>query len=254
MARDVKRLIQPVGLIARPAAESSYPARPAWGADLPWHRPVGFRPAGSGDGYFLAKRVFDLVFALLALVLLAPLLLLIALAIRLESPGPILFRQERVGRQARRFTLYKFRTMRPDRRNRQASISFDERRHSLKTAYDPRVTRFGRLLRKTSLDELPQLLNVLRGEMSLVGPRPEQCEMLKFYQPDDYRRHLALPGLTGWWQINARCQRGVWVDPADDLRQKLADDLYYIDHRSFWFDLRVMLRTVPVVLSRRGAL
>jgi lipopolysaccharide/colanic/teichoic acid biosynthesis glycosyltransferase len=254
MARDVKRLIQPVGFIARPAVETSYPARPTWGGgDLPWRRPVDYR-AGPREVYLGVKRVFDIVFALLALVLLAPLLLLIALAIRLEGPGPVLFRQERVGRQARRFILYKFRTMRPDRRARQASIGFDERRRSLKTAYDPRVTRVGRILRKACLDELPQLLNVLLGDMSLVGPRPEQCEMLKFYQSDDYRRHLALPGLTGWWQINARCSRGLWVDPADDLRQKLADDLYYIDHRSFWFDLRVMLLTIPVVVSRRGAL
>jgi lipopolysaccharide/colanic/teichoic acid biosynthesis glycosyltransferase len=203
--------------------------------------------------YLLAKRTLDILAASAVLLLLLPVLVLIALAIRLDSPGPVLFRQPRLGWQAHTFTMFKFRTMRPVRRVGDASIAHPDRGTSLKSSANPRITRLGRFLRRSSLDELPQLLNVLRGEMSLVGPRPEQVEMLDFYRPEHYRRHQAVPGLTGWWQVNGRCRRPDGSLPELDLAQKLADDEEYIRRRSFWFDLKILLLTIPVVLGQRGA-
>jgi len=198
--------------------------------------------------------LFDIVVSAALLVALAPLMGLICVAILLEDKWPIIYRQERIGQYGHRFMMYKFRTMRPDLRKRQVSIPFEDRRRSFKSDRDPRVTRLGRLLRRTCLDELPQLLNVFKGEMSLVGPRPEQPEMLGHYRPEHFQRHLVLPGVTGWWQINSRCQRRGSVEPERDLQQKLLDDLHYLRHRSFQFDLRVLLETIHVVLSRRGAI
>lgn len=213
------------------------------------------RPRTAGWSFYpVVKRGLDIAVAATALLLLAPLFLLIAVAIQVGSPGPPFFRQERVGRYGRRFRIYKFRTMVADRRREQGSIEFPDRRHSLKSERDPRVTRVGSWLRRTSLDELPQLLNILQGTMSLVGPRPEVVEMLQYYRPAHYLRHAVVPGLTGWWQINGRCLRGAGIDPETDLRQKLADDLTYIQQQSFWFDLGIILATVPVVLRWRGAL
>jgi lipopolysaccharide/colanic/teichoic acid biosynthesis glycosyltransferase len=143
--------------------------------------------------------------------------------------------------------------MRPERRNRHIRIDFPDRRRALKVDGDPRITRVGRILRRTSLDELPQLLNILRGEMSFVGPRPELPELVAHYRVPHYSRHTVVPGLTGWWQVHGRCLRGDGCPPADDLERKLADDLYYLEHRSLGFDARVLLLTVPVVMSGRGA-
>lgn len=237
-------------------AVGNHPQHPG---TLPQWAPAGASPwslAADGEalGYLVAKRALDVFLAGIALILLSPFFALIALAIRLEGPGPILYRQERIGHRARRFFMFKFRTMRPDRRGTQHEIEFVDRRISFKTERDPRVTAVGWWLRRTSIDELPQLINVLHGEMSLVGPRPEQPEMLRYYKPQHYQRHLLVPGLTGWWQINARCRRGDCVDPEEDLQEKLSDDLYYIEHRSFWFDLRILLMTIAVVIARRGAI
>lgn len=204
--------------------------------------------------YVIAKRCLDLALASIALVLLGPLLLVVALLVRLQGPGPIIYRQPRIGIRGRRFYMLKFRTMRPDRRARENEIEFNERRLTLKSGADPRVTRIGRVLRSTSLDEIPQIFNVLRGEMSIVGPRPEQPEMLKYYGTEHYQRHIVLPGLTGWWQVNSRCLRGDWVSPKEDLEGKLKDDLHYLAHRSFWFDVKIILHTVLVVVLRRGAI
>ena len=203
--------------------------------------------------YLLAKRTLDILAASAILLLLLPVLVVIALAIRFDSSGPVLFRQPRLGWQARTFTMFKFRTMRPEHRVGDVPGADPDRSTSLKSSANPRITRLGRFLRRTSLDELPQLLNVLRGEMSLVGPRPEQVEMLAFYGPEHYRRHQAVPGLTGWWQVNGRCRRPDGTLPEVDLAQKLADDEEYIRRRSFWFDLKILLRTIPVVLGQRGA-
>jgi lipopolysaccharide/colanic/teichoic acid biosynthesis glycosyltransferase len=212
--------------------------------------PLVGRPA---PGYLVSKRVFDILLASLLLIAAVPVLLLIALAVKLDSPGAILYRQHRVGYRGKSFCMLKFRSMRPERRNRCTLIDFPDRRRALKVGSDPRITRVGRILRRTSLDELPQLLNILRGEMSFVGPRPELPELVAHYRVPHYIRHAVVPGLTGWWQVHGRCLRSDGCVPAEDLDCKLADDLYYLQHRSLRFDARVLLLTVPVVMSGRGA-
>ena len=194
-------------------------------------------PAGS-RAYRLSKRVLDVVVAALGLLLLSPLLLLLALLIRLDSPGPALFVQPRVGQRGRLFPMLKFRTM--------AHGSTLPRVGPHKRPDDARVTRVGRLLRRTSLDELPQLLNVLVGQMSLVGPRPElPAIVLAHYAPWQYRRLLVPQGMTGWWQVTGR--------GAKLLYQHTADDLYYLAHAGLGLDLQILARTVRAVLRRDGA-
>lgn len=184
------------------------------------------------------KRAGDVCFSALVLALTAPLLLLIALAVRRSGPGPIIFRQERAGQHGRRFIMLKFRTMRHDA-DAADDAEWDKSRH------DPRVTRVGALLRRTSLDELPQFFNVLRGEMSVVGPRPEIAVLADQYEWWQRKRFEVPQGITGWWQINGRSDR--------PLRQHIEDDLYYVSHYSLWLDLQILLRTVIVVLTGRGA-
>jgi lipopolysaccharide/colanic/teichoic acid biosynthesis glycosyltransferase len=203
--------------------------------------------------YLTAKRVIDVVLAGILLILIIPLLLTIALAIWLESGGPVLYVQPRIGHSGRTFAMLKFRTMRRDRRVRSVPIDFPDRRRALKVRDDPRITHVGRLLRRVSLDELPQLMNVLHGQMSLVGPRPELREVVAEYTPIHYLRHVAPPGITGWWQIHGRCLRPDACHLQEDLEAKFADDLYYLAHRSLSFDLKILLLTIPVVLRGRGA-
>ena len=204
--------------------------------------------------YSLAKRALDLTAATLMLFLLTPALATIVLFLWCEGTRPVLYRQRRIGRGGRLFWMLKFRTMRPDRRRQQQLIDFPDRRRCLKVGHDPRITSFGGFLRRTSLDELPQLLNVIRGEMSLVGPRPELLEMLHYYHEDrHFVRHDVTPGLTGWWQINSRTIRQPEVDPKDDLEAKVRDDSHYVSHRSLWLDLTILIRTAQVVVLGRGA-
>ncbi len=193
------------------------------------------------------KRTMDIVIAATVLVLAAPLMLLIALAIKLDSPGPILFRQVRIGKGGKPFVLYKFRSMVDGADKQQQALLRATGRSPLlfKLRDDPRVTRVGRFLRRTSLDELPQFWNVLKGEMSVVGPRPPVPEEVAAYQDWHLQRLLVTPGLTGLWQVNGRS------DLTFDEMVRL--DLYYVENWSPWLDLKVMLRTVPVVLTGRGA-
>lgn len=189
--------------------------------------------------YLRIKRLLDVVVALVGLVACAPLFLVIALLIKLDSPGPVFFGQARVGYRGRIFRMVKFRTMAAG--SERAVPTGVHKRPD-----DPRVTRVGRWLRRTSLDELPQLINVLRGEMSLVGPRPEVVEIvLERYQPWQYQRFLVPQGLTGWWQVTGRSTKV--------MHQHTEDDLYYIAHASLWFDLEILLRTIPAVLRGHGA-
>jgi undecaprenyl phosphate N,N'-diacetylbacillosamine 1-phosphate transferase len=189
-------------------------------------------------GVTMAERLRDIIVASVALVLLAPLMALIALAVRLSSPGPALFRQWRLGLNGRPFQLLKFRTMihnAPDLRNPDGS--------AYTGVDDPRVTPLGRFLRATSLDELPQLINVLKGEMSLVGPRPDQVDQLRFYTEREKERLKVRPGLTGLAQISGR-NRITW-------EQRKALDVEYVERKSFWLDLVILVRTVPYVLLRK---
>ncbi len=185
------------------------------------------------------KRVMDLTLASIALAASSPALILISLLIKLDSPGPALIRQQRVGENGRLFGMLKFRTMRADAQH--------NTEHSLphKRRDDPRVTRLGRFLRRYSLDELPQLINVLKGEMSLVGPRPELPWLVDRYESWQRRRFAVPPGMTGWWQVNGRSDR--------PMHLHVEDDLYYIRNYSLWLDVLILLKTVPAVLSGRGA-
>jgi len=190
----------------------------------------------------LLKRLNDIVFSLVGILLSAPLLPLIALAIRLDSPGTVLFRQIRLGEAEKEFELYKFRTMQQDAEVKTGAVWSCEN--------DPRITRVGRLLRKSRLDELPQLFNVLRGNMSLVGPRPERpefVEQLKEVIPYYSKRHTLKPGVTGWAQV--RYPYGASIE---DAHEKLKYDLYYIKHYSLSLDMLVIVETVKVVLLGRG--
>ena len=196
----------------------------------------------------LIKRLFDLVVSGLLLALLSPLMLGIALLIKLDSPGPVFFRQQRVGEGARLFWMAKFRSMVHGAEQQEPALISQAGGHALfvKTPDDWRITRLGRLLRRTSLDELPQLINVLKGEMSLVGPRPELPWLLETYAPWQLER-LAVPqGMTGWWQVNGRMQRAT-------PQQRIEDDLFYIRNRSLCLDLRILWRTIKAVIQGEGA-
>lgn len=195
--------------------------------------------AMAGEKPRSAKRVLDVLVSGAAVIALSPVMAAIAIAVRLTSRGPALFRQRRLGRGGSPFTLYKFRTMRagaPDVRNADGS--------TYNAPDDPRLTRLGRFLRATSLDELPQLLNVLKGDMSLVGPRPELVDQLRFYSPEDKRRLLVRPGITGLAQLSGR-NTAAWSE-----RRQL--DLDYVRRRSLWLDASILFRTLPYVLLRRG--
>ena len=181
----------------------------------------------------IGKRAMDLALAVVALVLLSPVLAGTAAAILLTDGRPVLFRQRRPGRNGVPFTIIKFRTMRPPR-DGEVPYHTD----------DVRLTRLGRLLRSTSLDELPELWNVLRGEMSLVGPRPLLMEYLPAYTEEQRRRHAVRPGITSWAAVNGRHQ--------SRFEDRLALDVWYVDHRSARLDLRILLMTVAQVVQRKG--
>jgi exopolysaccharide biosynthesis polyprenyl glycosylphosphotransferase len=208
---------------------------------------ISLRESALTEPQRMLKRIFDVVASALLLLLLAPLIGLIALAIKLESSGSVFFFQERIGQHGQRFKMIKFRSMYQDAEQRWREVARrDAEGHLLhKSDDDPRVTRVGGKLRRTSLDELPQLLNVLRGEMSLVGPRPEMPYIAAEYQPWQWQRFRVPPGMTGWWQVNGRSD---WP-----MHLNTEDDLYYIQNYSFWLDLRILLKTVTVVLRGHGA-
>ncbi len=179
------------------------------------------------------KRLFDLLIVVPGLILISPILAALAIAVRFTLGSPVLFRQRRPGYLAQPFTLYKFRTM-SDERDAEGNVMPDA----------ARLTRFGRLLRSLSLDELPELFNVLKGEMSLVGPRPLLMRYLDRYSPEQARRHDVLPGITGWAQINGR-NTNTW-------EQKFEYDVWYVDHGSFRLDTKILLITFWKVLTREG--
>ena len=213
--------------------------------------------------YFLAKRSLDVTGAALGLLLLSPLLVVAAVLTRLTSRGPAFFRQERVGYGGRRFIMYKFRSMYVDSDDRLHRAAYEQflrgersngkvdadllaqEQAKERAPGDPRITPLGNLLRRSSIDELPQLFNVLLGEMSLVGPRPPIPYEVGLYQPWHLARLETLPGMTGFWQIHGRSR--VSFD------QMVRMDLEYIQNQSFWYDIKLLLLTIPAVLSRKGA-
>lgn len=209
---------------------------------------IGLKTARIAGWNYWLKRSMDILIAGAVLTVLSPLALLVAIAIRLDSEGPVLFRQERVGRGGRRFTCYKFRTMVRDAQHQQQEIiqqggGVDERLVKLRD--DPRRTRVGKWLRLTSIDELPQFLNVLKGDMSVVGPRPQVPEEVAQYDDWHYDRLEVTPGLTGLWQVSGRSNL--------TFDEMVRLDLYYAEHWSPWLDIKIMLRTIPAILTARGA-
>lgn len=197
-------------------------------------------------GYELAKRIMDVSLCLLVLPFLLPLFLLCALLIWLDDPGPIFFKQLRTGKGGVRFRMYKFRTMVTNAEElKQKYAHLNELTWpDFKMTNDPRVTRIGRILRKTSLDELPQIINVIKGDMSLVGPRPTSFDV-STYSLRHTERLEVLPGITGLWQISGRSDI--------DFDQRLLLDIEYIERRSLWFDIQILFRTVIAVFKQEGA-
>lgn len=218
--------------------------------------------------FYYTKRVIDTVLASIVTLLLAPLMLLVAIAIRLDSPGPVFFVQRRVGSrrvvrngrvewEVRPFNVFKFRSMvqnADDALHRAYIEAFvkgeveesDSERSRFKLTGDPRITRVGRIIRKTSLDELPQLFNVLRGEMSLVGPRPvPEYEVEQYSQAWHYDRLLTLPGITGLWQVEGRC--------LVEFDEMIRMDLDYVRRQSPWLDFMILVKTIPAVIRGDGA-
>lgn len=179
------------------------------------------------------KRLLDLLLALIGFISLSPLIVLTAALVRLKLGRPVLFRQKRPGLHGRPFVLYKFRTM-TEERDRDGELLSD----------DVRLTRFGKWLRRLSLDELPQLINVMKGDLSLVGPRPLLMEYLPLYSSEEARRHEVKPGITGWAQVNGR--------NAISWQQKLGLDVWYVDNRGFWIDLKILWMTLARVVRGEG--
>lgn len=179
------------------------------------------------------KRTFDMLSALLGLIVVSPVLIATAILVRIKLGSPILFKQQRPGLNAQLFNVYKFRTM-------TAQLDADGRL----LPDEVRLTPFGKLLRRLSLDELPQLVNVIKGELSLVGPRPLLIQYLPLYSPEQARRHKVRPGITGWAQVNGR--------NAISWEEKFKLDVWYVDHQSFWFDLKILWMTFNKVFKREG--
>jgi lipopolysaccharide/colanic/teichoic acid biosynthesis glycosyltransferase len=232
------------------------PYAPAFPSRISLLPPV-VESVGAGRSVGMAmKRLMDAVAALIGLVVLGPLMLVIAAVVRLESPGPALFRQVRLGKNSSPFEFYKFRTMvdgnDPDIHKRyveqlitRPSAELKGDGGAFKIERDPRVTRFGALLRRSSLDELPQLINVLRGDMSLVGPRPPLPYEVELYSDRARRRLECEPGITGLWQVSGRC-----LTTFDEMVEL---DIKYIDNWTLGLDLWILIRTLPAVLSEKGA-
>ena len=184
--------------------------------------------------YKSVKRVLDFVFSLFALIVFSPLMAVAAVMIKLDDGGPALFRQKRPGKNGEIFEVYKFRTM--------SVRTEDENGRPLSDM--ERMTKIGRALRKTSIDELPQFINVFKGEMSFIGPRPLLCEYLNLYSPEQARRHEVRPGISGWAQVNGR--------NAITWEEKFDYDVYYVDNMSFGFDIKILIKTVANVISGAG--
>jgi exopolysaccharide biosynthesis polyprenyl glycosylphosphotransferase len=208
---------------------------------------LNLRRTPTSEPRLAVKRAIDLVGGLVGLLLAGPIMLVAAIAIKVDSKGPIFFKQVRAGRNGRKFTMFKFRSMVVDAEELKARLAHLNEMSGpvFKIKQDPRITKVGRILRKTSIDELPQLFNIVTGDMSLVGPRPPLPSEVEQYEPWQRRRLSVKPGLTGLWQVSGRNQV--------DFEEWMQLDLDYIDNWSLWLDLKIIARTVPVVLLRSGA-
>lgn len=202
-----------------------------------------------GKLYFICKRCFDVIFSLLALILLSPLFLLVAFMIHHADGGSVIYRRRCVSAKGD-YDMLKFRTMVMDAHDLEKYLTpeqIEEYRANIKLEGDPRITKIGNFLRRTSIDELPQLINVLRGEMSFVGPRPVVAEELEYFGENKELLLSAKPGITGYWQVNGRSKCSYLTGE----RQQL--EIWYVRHRSLWLDLTILVKTIPAVLSSKGA-
>ncbi len=208
---------------------------------------ISLRESALSDSQRMSKRIFDIVASVLLLLVMLPVMIVIAILIKRESPGPVFFLQERIGENGRHFKMIKFRSMYADADKRWKEVVQRDTEGNLlhKHREDPRITRIGHVIRRTSLDELPQIFNVLRGEMSLVGPRPEMPYIAEEYEPWQWQRFRVPPGITGWWQVNGRSDKPMHLHTEEDL--------YYIQNYSFWLDIIILLKTVFVVARGQGA-
>ena len=199
--------------------------------------------------YRLIKRIFDFILSLIGIAIMSPLFLIISIMIKCDTKGPVFFKQRRIGLDGKPLYIYKFRTMVTNAEDLIASFTPEQKKEweeSYKLKDDPRITRVGKILRKTSLDELPQLINIIKGEMSIIGPRPVVEEELSWYGNDVDLVLSVKPGLTGWWAVNGRSE--VPYPKRCDL------ELYYVKNASLALDVRILLGTLKVVFSQRGAL
>lgn len=208
---------------------------------------LDLRAPALNDFQRLIKRAFDLAFSILILPLSSIIMLTIAVMIRIEGPGPILFKQKRVGENGLLFDIYKFRTMIPNAEDMRSLVEIEDNEGNLihKISADPRVTRVGRLLRKFSLDELPQIWNVIKGDMSIIGPRPELPYLVDQYEPWQRIRFAVPQGMTGWWQVNGRSDKPMHLNTEDDL--------YYVQNYSLFLDFLILIKTIGVVVRGKGA-
>lgn len=198
--------------------------------------------------YKIVKRITDVIFSSIALVVLLPVFVLIALAIKLESKGPVFFKHTRIGKDGKIIKIYKFRSMVENAEELIKKFTpkqAKEYEENYKLSNDPRITKIGDFLRKTSLDELPQLINILNGDLSIIGPRPVVAEELKKYGPNTKKFLSVTPGLTGYWAANGRS--------CTSYEQRMQMELFYIDNLSFKMDLKVFFKTIESVINRRGA-
>lgn len=199
--------------------------------------------------YHTIKRILDIILSLVALVILLPVFLIIAIAIKLDSKGTVFFKHKRIGKKGKDIYIYKFRTMKPNAEDMIKNFTEEqmkEFKESYKLKDDPRITKIGKFLRKASLDELPQIINILKGELSIIGPRPVIEEELEKYAENKDKFLSATPGLTGYWQANGRS--------ATTYEERMKMELYYVDNCSLWLDIKIFFKTIISVLKKEGAM
>ncbi len=199
--------------------------------------------------YLVVKRIIDIILSIIGLIVLLPIFAIIAVAIKIDSKGPVFFVHKRIGKNGKEIGIYKFRTMIPDAEKMIKHFSENQKKEfkeNFKLEYDPRVTKIGRFLRKTSLDELPQILNILKGELSIVGPRPIVEDELEKYGENKEKFLSVTPGLTGYWQANGRSNT--------TYEERMKMELYYVDNMSMWLDIKIFFKTFISVFKREGAI
>ncbi len=200
------------------------------------------------NNYVHIKRILDIVMSIIGVILLSPVFLIIAIMIKATSRGPVFFAHIRVGKNGKKFKMYKFRTMYENAREMIKNFTPEQKKEweeNFKLQDDPRITKIGKFLRKTSLDELPQIFNILRGDLSIVGPRPVVVKELRKYGKDKDKFLSVTPGLTGYWQVNGRSET--------TYDERIQLELYYVDHMSFWLDVKIFFKTFSTVFKKEGA-